>query len=220
MNKLLVVALSLALTGCFQVPRPKHTYQPESVVSAALNDVVALLNPSGFLYCSGVIMDGVILTAAHCVDDGDVTEVTVGYRGLGDVPTKQFQAKLVEIDIDHDVAVLEGITEQMRIGRMLAPEAPVIGSKAIAVGHPLGLAWSVTEGIVVRSRRCLWGGSLVCYMQTSIPLAPGNSGGAIYNSYGEVIGIASFHMTGYESLSGATSWVDLKAIMEKVNKNE
>ena len=74
-----------------------------------------------------------------------------------------------------------------------------IGEKVIAIGNPLGLSFSVSEGIVSAVNREGSNG-LPYYIQTDTALNPGNSGGPLINTDGEVIGINNFKIAGGENL--------------------
>jgi len=77
-----------------------------------------------------------------------------------------------------------------------------VGEKVIAIGNPLGLSLSVTEGIVSGVHR-IGDNNLPAYIQTDAALNPGNSGGPLINTDGKVIGINNFKISGTESLGFA-----------------
>src|SRR6266540_3233171 len=75
-----------------------------------------------------------------------------------------------------------------------------VGDPVFAIGSPLGLERTVTEGIVSNARRAMGG---LIYLQTSAPINPGNSGGPLFNERGEVVGITSRKVSTGESLGFA-----------------
>ncbi len=88
-----------------------------------------------------------------------------------------------------------------------------IGEKVIAIGNPLGLSFSVSEGIVSAKNR-IGDNELPAYIQTDAALNPGNSGGPLINTDGKVIGINNFKIAGGENLGFA---LESDYIIEGVN---
>ncbi|MCH7568560.1 MAG: trypsin-like peptidase domain-containing protein [Nanoarchaeota archaeon] len=88
-----------------------------------------------------------------------------------------------------------------------------IGEKVIAIGNPLGLSFTVTEGIVSAVGRRGPNG-LEVYIQTDVTLNPGNSGGPLINKKGKVIGINNFKIGGAESLGFA---LESNVVREEIN---
>jgi S1-C subfamily serine protease len=89
-----------------------------------------------------------------------------------------------------------------------------IGEKVIAIGNPLGLSFSVSEGIVSAKDR-VGDNGLPAYIQTDAALNPGNSGGPLINTDGKVIGINNFKIAGGESLGFA---LESEYIIDGVNE--
>ena len=149
---------------------------------------------SGFI----VSPDGVILTNAHVVQGAD--EVTVKLHDR-----REFRAKVLGTDPRTDVAVL-------KIDAKNLPTVPVgrsrslqVGEWVLAIGSPYGLESTVTAGVVSATGRSLQD-NLVPFIQTDVAVNPGNSGGPLFNTRGEVIGINSqiYSQTGgYQGLSFA-----------------
>jgi serine protease Do len=133
---------------------------------------------------SGVIVnaDGVILTNAHVV--GDVDQVDVG---LADGRT--LRGRVVGRDPTVDVAVVRVQAKNLPAAPLGDSDRLVPGQKAIAIGNPLGLERTVTEGVVSAVNRNPRGFGLDGLIQTDAAISPGNSGGPLLNSSGEVIGI-------------------------------
>jgi Do/DeqQ family serine protease len=137
---------------------------------------------------SGVIVraDGVILTNHHVVDGAD--QITV------ELPSRQtFSAKLIGSDAPSDLAVL-------RIDASSLPTLPLgdssrvrVGDICLAVGNPLGIGETVTAGIISAKGRAtgLSDGNFEDFLQTDAAINQGNSGGALVNTSGELIGINS-----------------------------
>jgi len=92
-----------------------------------------------------------------------------------------------------------------------------IGEKVIAIGNPLGLQFSVSEGIVSAIDRKGTNG-LEAYIQTDAALNPGNSGGPLINKQGEVIGINNFKVSGGENLGFALESNYIKEIVNQISQ--
>lgn len=150
---------------------------------------------------SGFILtdDGIILTNAHVVRDA--REVTVKLTDR-----REFRAKVLGSDPRTDVAVLKiearGLpTVELGSTRELKP-----GEWVLAIGSPFGFENSVTAGVVSAKGRSLPDDSFVPFIQTDVAVNPGNSGGPLFNSRGEVVAINSqiYSQTGgYQGVSFA-----------------
>jgi S1-C subfamily serine protease len=156
-----------------------------SVVNAVGPSVVQIQTPQAL--GSGIVFDnrGDIVTNAHVVAGASKFTVTL-QRG------KQFPATVVGTDTGNDLAVLHmtGATPQ---AATFADSSKVnVGDITLAIGNPLGLHSSVTEGIVSALGRTVSEGNgvtLTSAIQTSAAINPGNSGGALVDLDGAVIGI-------------------------------
>jgi Do/DeqQ family serine protease len=137
---------------------------------------------------SGVIVseDGYILTNHHVIEDAK--EVTVE---LTDGRT--FEAAVVGSDPPSDLAVLKVKASGLQTVPLGDSDAVRVGDLALAVGNPLGVGQTVTMGIVSAKGRAtgLGAGSFEDFIQTDAPINRGNSGGALVNTRGELIGINS-----------------------------
>ncbi len=166
---------------------------------------------------SGVIVspDGIILTNNHVVDGAQNIEVTLA----GD---RSFRARVLGRDPDTDLAVLRAETsETLPAARLGNSKAVVPGQIAIAIGNPLGFQSTVTAGIVSAVGRTLMGqsGRLIGdVIQTDAALNPGNSGGPLVSSAGEVIGINTATIMGAQgicfSVASNTALVVLQQILK------
>ncbi len=149
---------------------------------------------SGFI----VSPDGVILTNAHVVQDAD--EVTVKLHDR-----REFRAKVLGSDPRTDVAVLKIDAKNLPVVPIGKSRSLQVGEWVLAIGSPFGLESTVTAGVVSATGRSLSDGA-VPFIQTDVAVNPGNSGGPLFNTRGEVVGINSqiYSQTGgYQGLSFA-----------------
>ena len=137
---------------------------------------------------SGVVVtgDGYILTNHHVIDGAK--EVTVE---LND--GRSFDATVVGSDPPSDLAVLKVTAQDLPTVALGDSDAVRVGDVALAVGNPLGVGQTVTMGIVSAKGRAtgMGTGGYEDFLQTDAPINRGNSGGALVNTRGELIGINS-----------------------------
>lgn len=150
---------------------------------------------SGFI----ISADGLIMTNAHVVGDGG--EITVKL-----VDRREFDATVVGIDKQSDVAVLRINAKDLPAVKIGNAKELKVGEWVVAIGSPFGFENTVTSGIVSGKSRSLPDGTYVPFIQTDVAVNPGNSGGPLFNMKGEVVGVNSqiFSRTGgYMGLSFA-----------------
>jgi serine protease Do len=137
---------------------------------------------------SGVIVsaDGTILTNNHVVEGAD--KITVQMND-----NKTYEAKLVGSDKPSDLAVIKIEGESLPFLNLGNSDTVRIGDIVLAIGNPLGIGQTVTQGIIsAKGRRTgLSDGSFEDFLQTDAAINRGNSGGALVNLSGELIGINS-----------------------------
>ena len=149
---------------------------------------------SGFIFST----DGYILTNYHVVEDSSSITVSM-YDGAS------YDAMLVGYDEGNDVAVLK-IEAKNLVPVVLGNSNNLnVGDSVVAIGNPLGeLTFSLTSGSISAKDReiTMSNGATMTLMQTDCAINSGNSGGALFNLYGEVIGITNAK---YSSSSSGTS---------------
>jgi serine protease Do len=149
---------------------------------------------SGFI----ISADGYILTNAHVVEDARNIIVYLTDK-------RQFQAKVIGVDPRTDIALLKIGAKDLPVAVIGDSEKLEVGDWVVAIGSPFGFTNSVTQGIVSAKGRALEE-AYVPFIQTDVPVNPGNSGGPLFNLKGEVVGINSIifsHSGEYIGLSFA-----------------
>ena len=134
---------------------------------------------------SGVIIteDGYIVTNNHVIQDATELEVTLNNN-------KSYKAKLVGTDSKMDIALLKiEANEKLPYTVFGDSDEIKVGEWVLAVGNPYNLNSTVTAGIISAKARNLANDGIQSFIQTDAAVNPGNSGGALVNTRGELIGI-------------------------------
>lgn len=134
---------------------------------------------------SGVIIseDGYIITNNHVIQGASELEITLN-------DNRTFKAKLVGTDSKMDIALLKiNTSEKLPFAAFADSDAISVGDWVLAVGNPYNLTSTVTAGIVSAKARNLSENGIQSFIQTDAAVNPGNSGGALVNGNGDLIGI-------------------------------
>ncbi|HJS01730.1 MAG TPA: Do family serine endopeptidase [Flavobacterium sp.] len=134
---------------------------------------------------SGVIIseDGYIVTNNHVVKDASEIEITLNNK-------KSYKAKLIGTDSEMDIALLKiDADEKLPYTTFGNSDDVKVGEWVLAVGNPYNLTSTVTAGIVSAKARNLGTNDIQSFIQTDAAVNPGNSGGALVNTRGDLIGI-------------------------------
>lgn len=134
---------------------------------------------------SGVIIseDGYIVTNNHVIKGANALEITLN-------DNRTYPAKLIGTDPKTDIALLKiDPSEKLAYATFADSDAIEVGEWVLAVGNPYNLNSTVTAGIVSAKARNLSNDGIQSFIQTDAAVNPGNSGGALVNTRGELIGI-------------------------------
>ena len=153
---------------------------------------------------TGIIVtaSGYVLTNFHIIEETDRVQVML----LTDQTSDYYEAKVIGVDEKFDLAVLKFSGERLNLtpARLGDSDALAVGDTVYAEGNPMGyLLGSMSSGIVsALGRDSEVNSDGLGLIQTDVPLNPGNSGGALVNERGEVVGITSAKITGLVRESG------------------
>jgi len=165
--------------------------RPVKDLARELSESVTLVStPAGM--GSGFVIDerGYVVTNFHVLEGEQEVAVTLFQRGDGGLErVKIDEARIVAINPFCDLALLKiEVPQGLRLRPVVLGSSEDIrdGQSVFAIGNPLGLERTVSEGIISSTRRN-FNGQL--FIQTTAPINPGNSGGPLFNLRGEVVGV-------------------------------
>jgi serine protease Do len=168
--------------------------------------VIKVSTPSGL--GSGVIInpEGYAITNAHVVQGETALKVTVWLPQDDGTLRREIidDVELIAVNNHLDLALVRLAHPDEGAEFIFAPleleESLEIGQSVFAIGNPLGLERTLSQGVVSTTQRDFDG---LSYVQTDAAINPGNSGGPLFNSHGEVIGITNMGILGGEALGFA-----------------
>ncbi|MDX2199445.1 MAG: trypsin-like peptidase domain-containing protein [Phycisphaerae bacterium] len=196
-------ASSIDSTGLFTTAR-RETSNVKALTDELGEGVVLVSSPSG--QGSGFVIhrDGFIITNFHVVE-GETKIAITFFRKIGDEFRRERtdQVEIIATNPFIDLALVK-----VKLPEGYTPVVTAIsdrddlreGDPVFAIGNPLGLERSVSQGIISRKNRADEG---LVYLQTTTQINPGNSGGPLFNLRGEVIGVTNMKILGGEGLGFA-----------------
>ena len=166
---------------------------------------------SGFI----ISADGLIVTNSHVVEDADEVLVKLTDK-------REFKAKVIGSDKRSDVAVIKIEASGLPAVKVGNPDRLRIGEWVAAIGQPLGFESTLTTGVVSAKSRASRGadttGDLVPFIQHDAAVNPGNSGGPLFNTRGEVVAINSMIATVSGGFQGISFAIPIDLAMDVVGQ--
>jgi serine protease Do len=184
--------------------RPATARDVSSLVKQIGEAVVQVKTPGGL--GSGFFLneDGYLITNFHVIEGETEISVEVYQQKNGQLDRETYkQVKIIAINKFHDLALLhieDKNAPKFKAVTLGSADALSVGEGVFAIGSPLGLERTVTQGILSTKTRQMEG---ELYLQTSTQINPGNSGGPLFNLAGEVVGVTNMKLTFGEGLGFA-----------------
>lgn len=167
---------------------------------------------------TGVIIsdDGYIVTCHHVIDGADIITVTTD-------DDQEYEAKIVGYDEQFDLAVIRVDATGLPAVELGDSDAMISGEEVVIIGNPLGeFGSSVSSGVLsAPTRELTISGTPLRLMQTDAAVNPGNSGGAMLNMNGQLVGIvnAKISASGIEGIGFAIPWNSIEEKVESIIAN-
>ena len=211
-------------------PRPKYKGGPEEIFEKYASSVVYIDNKKDNGSGSGFIINhkGLkIITNWHVVETAKNVTICLRTKNLNKVcDTDYYTGKVVKRNKQKDLAMIEvkGLPTKLKPVTYGSYKKVKIGQTAFAIGHPDGLVWTFTNGMISQKRpdhRWSYKSSrhFANTIQMQVPINPGNSGGPLFNKNSELIGVNTFTSEG-ENLNFAIAVDDLIEFINEVKQED
>ena len=188
----------------YRAAQPQPARSVRELVAQLGEAVVQVRTPGGL--GSGFIIneDGFLMTNFHVIEGETQISVEVYHQKDGQLDRKTYkQVRIVAMNKFADMALLKiDDKDAPKFARVMIGDSDAlsVGERVFAIGSPLGLERTVTEGILSTKTRQIQG---ELYLQTTAQINPGNSGGPLFNLAGEVVGVTNMKITAGEGLGFA-----------------
>jgi serine protease Do len=197
------------------VAKPAAVRNVRELVNQLGEAVVQVRTPSGLGSGFMINEDGFLMTNFHVIEGETQISVEVYHQRNGEFERISYkQVRIVAINKFDDLALLrieDKDAPKFKYTTLGSADATAVGENVFAIGSPLGLERTVTEGILSTKTRQLQG---ELYLQTTAQINPGNSGGPLFNMSGEVIGITNMKITFGEGLGFAIPIESVKYFLD------
>lgn len=199
----------------YHAPKASPVRAVRDLVSALGEAVVQVRTPGGL--GSGFILDedGFLITNFHVIEGETQISIEVYHQRNDQLERKTYkQVRIVAMNKFADLALLKIDDKDAPKFAHIAlgdSEALAVGERVFAIGSPLGLERTVTEGILSTKTREMQGD---LYLQTTAQINPGNSGGPLFNMSGDVVGVTNMKITFGEGLGFAIPVAAVKFFLD------
>jgi S1-C subfamily serine protease len=183
------------------------TQQADTIV------LVGVVSPRGSNLGTGFVVgeDGLVATNYHLVEGAKRILVKLrNNHGFARV-------RLLSFDAQRDLALLKVDARALRVVKLGDSNRLQVGQKVVAIGNPLGLESTVSDGLISSVREVSKNVSL---LQVSVPLSPGSSGGPLFNLDGEVVGVTTASFLQGQNLNFAVPVNYLKSLIWRASQIE
>ena len=186
-------------------PAAKKEQSLQEIYRDSVDSIVSIRSyidgEAGYFWGTGIVLseDGLILTNAHVIEGCDSAVVVLQND-------QEFEVSLIGTDRTSDIAVLKIEAEDLKPAVFGESDALSVGEAVAAIGNPLGAEFraTLTNGLVsALDRGVSYDGHSMNLIQTNTAINEGNSGGALLNMYGQVVGVTNMKMmSNYSSIEG------------------
>ena len=203
-NTVVVAPVSTAGQFYSATTRTSASRDVSTLVKQIGEAVVQVKTPGGLGSGFFINDEGYLITNFHVIEGETEISVEVYHQTGGQLDRETYrQVKIIAINKFHDLALLhieDKNAPKFKPVTLGSSDALNVGDGVFAIGSPLGLERTVTQGILSTKTRQLEG---ELYLQTSTQINPGNSGGPLFNLAGEVVGVTNMKITFGEGLGFA-----------------
>jgi serine protease Do len=184
--------------------RPAPARDVQGLVKQIGEAVVQVRTPEGLGSGFFINADGYLITNFHVIEGETEISVEVYHQTDGQLVRDTYkQVRIIAINKFHDLALLhieDKNAPKFKFVTLGSADALTVGDSVFAIGSPMGLERTVTQGIISTKTRELEG---ELYLQTTAQINRGNSGGPLFNMAGEVVGVTNMKITFGEGLGFA-----------------
>jgi serine protease Do len=202
--------------GFYATPAgPAPDQSVRELVNVLGQSVVQVRTPGGLGSGFFINEEGYLITNFHVIEGETKISIEVYHQQKGQLERKSFKdVRIIAMNKFADLALLkieDADAPKFAPVPLGSADALAVGERVFAIGSPLGLERTVTEGIVSTKTRQMQGS---LYLQTTAQINPGNSGGPLFNLRGEVVGVTNMKITFGEGLGFAIPVEELKYFLD------
>ena len=200
----LALLLLLAACGPSATRAGSTTLTPKQIAESATPSIVTIQTPQGMGTGFIVWQDGRIATNLHIIAGASQAKIVLHDK-------REFtQIEVLAADRAHDLAILRVPAKNLQALKSGDSSTVKAGDRVVAIGNPLGLETTVSDGLVSAVRKI---DPKLTLLQISAPISPGSSGGPLFNERGEVIGVTTLFSAQGQNLNFAVPVEYLKPML-------